>query len=143
MGETAGVRALEGERVCLDARRHGIVLARPLTQAVALAAAGVVLVAAGWPVSPAGALALGFAAAVGVAAVWRWERHRLVITDHRVVVVEGILRRRTAAVRRARMSSLEVRQSVPGRLLDYGTLVAGDLVVPYVPRPGEVSELLR
>jgi len=137
------VPALEGERVCLEARRHGIVLARPLGQAFALAAAGLVLLAAGWPVSAAGALALALAAAIGVAAVWRWERHRLVITDQRLVVLEGILRRRSAGVRLARMSSLEVRQGVLGRLLGYGTLVAGDLVVAYVARPGEVSQLLR
>ena len=134
---------LEGEQVCLEARRHGIVLARPLGQAFALAAAGVVLVAAGWPVSAAGALALGLGAAIGVAAVWRWERHRLVITNERVVVLEGVLRRRSAGVRLARMSSLEVRQGVLGRLLGYGTLVAGDLVVSHVPRPAEVTELLR
>src|SRR2546423_137041 len=37
------------EEICFDARRHGAVLARPLAQAVALALAGGVLLAAPWP----------------------------------------------------------------------------------------------
>ena len=133
---------IDGERVCLEARRHGIVLARPLAQAFALAGAGAVLVVRGWPVSPAGALALALAAAVALGAVWRWERARLVVTNEKLYVLEGIARRRAAAVRLARMGSLEVEQGVLGRLLDYGTLVADELEIEYVARPRELARLL-
>ena len=51
------------EHVCLDARRHTVVLARPLSRAVGLAAAGILLLALPWPVSAAGALVLVVAAA--------------------------------------------------------------------------------
>ena len=37
------------ERVCFDARRHGVVLARPLAQAVVLAVSGAVLLWQPWP----------------------------------------------------------------------------------------------
>ena len=134
--------AFHGERVRLEARRHGIVLARPLGQAFLLAATGVVLVARGWPVSPAGALALALGAAVAVLAVWRWDRARLVVTGETLYVLEGIVRRRSASVRLARMPSLEVEQTVLGRLLGYGTVVAGELEIAYVAHPRDVSRLL-
>src|SRR5919199_3217459 len=42
-GEATGVLASAEERVCLEARRHGIVLARPLARAVAVALLGAAL----------------------------------------------------------------------------------------------------
>jgi membrane protein YdbS with pleckstrin-like domain len=130
------------ERVRLDARRHEIVLARPLTEALALAAAGALLLAHGWPLSPAGALLLAAAAARLFPAVWRWERTRLVITTDRLSVVYGTLRRHAAVVALEHLGPIEVEQSLLGRLLGYGTVRAGDLEIPYVPRPHEVSALL-
>jgi hypothetical protein len=35
-----------------------------------------------------------------------------------------------------------VEQSPLGRLLGYGTVIAGNLEIPYVPRPGEICRLL-
>ena len=133
---------LDGERVRVEVRRHGIVLARPLAQAFVLAGAGAVLVARGWPVSPAGALALVAGAAVAVLAVWRWERTSLVVTSETLYLLEGIVRRRAASVRLARMSSLEVEQGALGRLLGYGTLSAGELKIAFVSHPRELSRLL-
>ena len=52
------------EHVYLDARRHGIVLVRPLARALALAVLGVVGFAVGWPASLAGATLLALAAAL-------------------------------------------------------------------------------
>jgi hypothetical protein len=42
-----------------------------------------------------------------------------------------------------RLGPVEVEQGVVGRVLGYGTLVAGELEVPYVARPREVARLLR
>jgi hypothetical protein len=129
--------------VRLDARPHGIVLAGPLAKALVLAGAGGALLALGRPLAPLGALPLALAAAIALRAVWRWERTRLLVTDDEVRVVSGTLRRRAASVSRGRIGPVEVEQSLVGRVLGYGTLVAGDLEVPYVARPGEVARLLR
>jgi hypothetical protein len=36
---------------------------------------------------------------------------------------------------------VEVEQSALGRMLGYGTVIAGDLEIPYVPDPGRVCSL--
>ena len=82
------------EEVCFDARRHGVVLARPLAQAAVLSLLGSVLLAQPWPLLVPGAALVVLAAAVVLRAVWRWERTRLVVTTEKVCVVDGTLRRR-------------------------------------------------
>lgn len=131
------------DTVRLDARRHGVVLARPLVKALVFAGAGGVLFAIGWPVSPLGVVPLALAAVIALGAVWRWERTRLVVTAEDVSLLSGTLRRRGASVPLARIGRVEVEQGLLGRLLGYGTLVAGELEIPYVARPGEVARLLR
>jgi hypothetical protein len=130
------------ERIRLEARRHEIVLARPLGEALALAAGGALLLARGWPLSPGGALLFALAAARLLPAVWRWERTRLVITTDRLSVSYGTLRRHAAVVGLEHLGPIEVEQSLLGRLLGYGTVRAGELEIRYVPRPHEVSALL-
>ena len=115
----------------------------PLAKALVLAGAGAVLLTIGWPVSPLGALGVGAAAVVLLGAVWRWERTRLVVTSDELRVVSGTLRRRSASVALSRLGPVEVEQGVLGRVLGYGTLVAGDLEVPHVARPRAVERLLR
>ena len=44
------------EEVCFDARRHGVVLARPVAQAIVLAAAGGALLTQPWPLAVPGAI---------------------------------------------------------------------------------------
>src|SRR5881398_2574763 len=84
------------EQVFLDARRHGIVLLRPLLKAGLAAVAGAAAIAAGrgWSVSAAGATLLALAAAVAVGAVWRWDRTQVVVTSEKLFVVHGVVRRR-------------------------------------------------
>jgi uncharacterized membrane protein YdbT with pleckstrin-like domain len=130
------------ERVRLDRRRHGVVLARPFTRAFALAAAGVAAVAAGWPVSLPGPFLLLLAAGMALHAVWRWERTHVVVTTEKLFVVHGTVRRRAAAVRLARVGPVEVEQSLAGRLLGYGTVIAGGLEIPYVSEPRELARLV-
>ncbi|TMM10200.1 MAG: hypothetical protein E6F98_13165 [Actinobacteria bacterium] len=131
------------ERVYVDARRHGVVLVRPLSRALVLAVLGSIAFLGGWPVSVAGAALLGLAALGAVTAVWRWDRTRVVLTGERLFVVRGTLRRRAAAVRLAKVQTVEVEQSLFGRLLGYGTVVAGDLEISCVARPGEMHGLLN
>jgi uncharacterized membrane protein YdbT with pleckstrin-like domain len=135
-----------GEEVRLDARPHGAALVRPLTRPLALAVLGAMVAVVGsevhWAIAAVGAGALALAALLALRAVWRWDRTRLVLTTEKLYVGYGIAQRRAAAVRLARVPALEFEQGVVGRVLGYGTLVAGDFEVPYVPDARRVRRLL-
>jgi membrane protein YdbS with pleckstrin-like domain len=131
------------ERVCLDERRHAVVLALPFVRALGLAAVGIGLMAIGWPASIAGVALQVVGAAVAVKAVWTWEQTRVVLTTDKLFVVHGTLRKRAAAVRLARIGAVEIEQGLVGRVLGYGTIVAGDLEIEYVPRPRDVYGLVE
>jgi membrane protein YdbS with pleckstrin-like domain len=131
------------EQICLDARRHGVVLARPLGQALALAGAGAVLLALPWPLAVPGAALVVAAAIVCLRAVWLWERARLVVTTEKLFVVDGTLRRRSSSVPLRTVGRLELEQTFPGRLLGYGTIVAGSLEIEHVPEPRSVYRLVE
>jgi uncharacterized membrane protein YdbT with pleckstrin-like domain len=131
------------EEICFDARRHGVVLARPLAQAALLALLGALLLAQPWPFLVPGAVLVMLAAAVMLRAVWRWERTRLVVTTEKVCLLDGTLRRRSSAVRLRTVENLELEQSMAGRLLGYGTLVAGPLEIDHVPEPRNVYRLVE
>ena len=131
------------EKVCLDERRHAVVLAGPFVRASGLAAVGIGLMAVGWPVSILGVVLQAVAAFVALRAVWDWERTHVVLTTEKLFVVHGTLRRRAAAVRLARVGAVEIEQSLLGRLLGYGTIVAGELEIEYVPEPRRVYGLVE
>jgi uncharacterized membrane protein YdbT with pleckstrin-like domain len=130
------------ERIRLDERRHGIVLVASFVRAFALAGPGLLALVIGWPATVVGALLLAAAALVVVRAVWRWEHTRVVLTTEKLFVVHGTLRRRAAAVRLTRIGPVEIEQSLLGRLLGYGTIVAGELEITHVPRPERLVDRL-
>ena len=131
------------ERVCFDARRHGVVLARPLAQALVLAGAGAGLLVQTWPLQVPGAALVVAGSLLSLRAVWRWERSHLVVTTEKLFVVDGTLRRRSSSVRLRSVENLELEQTLPGRLLGYGTLVAGPLEIEHVPEPRNVYRLVE
>jgi len=131
------------EQVVLDERRHGIVLVRPLGRALALAVLGVTGFALGWPLSLAGAALLTVSALLALGSVWQWDRTRVVLTTEKLFVVHGVVRKRAAAVRLAKVTTVELEESLLGRLLGYGTVVAGDLEIRCVPHPGELCGILE
>ena len=131
------------EEVCLEARRHAIVLARPLVWAILLAGVGGVLTTVRWPVSVVGAGLVAFAALIALRAVWKWERTRVVVTTEKVFVVAGTWRRRAHAVRLAAVEAVELEQTLAGQLLGYGTVVVGPLALDHVPRPKQVYRLVE
>jgi hypothetical protein len=126
------------ERICLDERRHGIVLARPFAKAFALGGLGAGLTWIGGPLTIVGALVLAVAAGIALRAAWSWESTRVVVTTEKLYVAYGVFRRRAAGVRLARTRAIEVEQTLLGRLLRYGTLIAGELEVDYVAHPWRV-----
>jgi uncharacterized membrane protein YdbT with pleckstrin-like domain len=131
------------ERVCLEERRHAVVLAGPFLRALGLAAVGIGLMAIGWPASIGGVALQALGAFIALRAVWNWERTRVVVTTEKLFVVHGTLRRRAAAVRLARVGTVEIEQSLLGRLLGYGTIVAGELEIEYVPGPRRLYGLVE
>ena len=118
----------------LEAHRHGIALARPLLRALALALAGAACFLAPWTaVAVLGAVLLALAAVIAVVAVTRWDRTHLALTGSALVVEHGFLSRRTASIS-LKGTVFEVERTLPGRILGYGTVVAGELEMDYVPR---------
>jgi uncharacterized membrane protein YdbT with pleckstrin-like domain len=135
------VRISYREQVLYETRRHGIVLAGSLVKALVLVAVGGTLLSFGWPWSIGGALILGVAALVSLRAVWRWDRTKVVLTRDQLCVVFGLLRRRSAVVRLSSLGPVELEQTLLGRILGYGTVIAGDLEIDFVPAPWELQEL--
>jgi membrane protein YdbS with pleckstrin-like domain len=133
----------QDEQVFLDARRHGVVLARPLGQALLLAVVGGTLTAFVWPLAIAGAILVAIAAVTAIKAVWGWERLRLVVTGDRLYVVEGTIRKRARQIRLGRIDAVEIEQTTAGRMFGYGTLLVGPLEIDHVPKPREVTELVE
>ena len=133
--------AAPDEEIYFDARRHGVVLARPVAQAVVLAVSGGILLTQPSPLPLAGAALVALAALICLRAVWCWERAHLVVTTEKLFVVDGTLRRRSSSVRLRAVENLELEQSLVGRVLGYGTLVAGSLEIQHVPQPRSVYRL--
>ena len=123
----------------LETRQHGVVLARPLLRALVVAGAGAALIVVGmpvaWPLGIVGAVGLGLGALIALRAVLRWDRTLLVVTSRKLLVLHGVVRRRAAASALGPGGAVEVEQGLVGRMLGYGTVVAGELEVPYVPDP--------
>jgi len=126
----------EHDSVRLEARPHGAALAGPLARSLVLAGLGAAVAVLGsrlaWPVAAVGALAVAAAALAAFRAVLAWDRTRLIVTRDQLVVVHGLVRRRIAAVD-VDGAAIRIEQTIPGRVLGYGTIVAGDLEVPFVP----------
>src|SRR5262249_17739708 len=129
--------------VCLEARRHGVVLVGPLVRAFVAAGLGAFLLTLPWPVPVLGAALVGVGAVLGVVAVWRWDRTRLVVTTEKVVRGEGVLRRHESTVLLRTLDGVRLERSLPGRLLGYGTIVVGPVRVSHVTHPRQVTALLE
>jgi uncharacterized membrane protein YdbT with pleckstrin-like domain len=117
-----------------EAHRHGIALARPLSRAFVLALGGAACFVAPWSALAAvGAVLLALAAVIAFFAVARWERTHLVVTGNTLVVEHGFLSRRSASVS-LHGTVFEIERPLLGRILGYGTVVAGELEIDAVPR---------
>jgi uncharacterized membrane protein YdbT with pleckstrin-like domain len=118
----------------IETHRHGIALARPFLRALVFALAGVACFFAPWTaVAAVGAVLLALAALIAVVAVTRWDRTHLAVTGSALVVEHGLLSRRTASIS-LNGTVFEVERTLLGRILGYGTVVAGELEMDYVPR---------
>jgi uncharacterized membrane protein YdbT with pleckstrin-like domain len=107
---------------------------RPLFRSVLLAAAGVACFFAPWTaLAVVGAVLLALAAVIAVTGVTRWDRTHLTVTKNALVVEYGLMSRKSASVS-LNGTVFEVERTPLGRILGYGTVVAGELEIDGVPR---------
>jgi uncharacterized membrane protein YdbT with pleckstrin-like domain len=122
---------LPGEAVVYRARLHWIVLLREIVLTVALG--GLAIAALGFSMSRAaghaaagvawaGALSLIIAVAVLATGIVRRSATEIAVTSRRLLIKTGILSRHTIELMLAKIESINVTESAPGRMLGFGTL---------------------
>lgn len=117
-----------GEEVLVDIRPHWTSLLGPLLATLVVVSLAVTLdieidhapVAAHWAEGVAAALPCAWL----VARFLRWRRTDLVVTNRRVLLRHGVVRRRLAQVSLDELTRVEVEQTLPRRLVGSGRLVA-------------------
>jgi uncharacterized membrane protein YdbT with pleckstrin-like domain len=123
---------LQGETVVYETGLHWLVYGRAILLLLAGAALAIATVAvtAGHIAAPAaeGALvAAGLVALFGffsyVAAATRRASTELAVTDQRVIYKSGVFARHTLEMNRSKVESVDVDQSIFGRIFGYGTVV--------------------
>lgn len=118
----------EGEAIICEATVHWIVYLRAVIIGLLALATGLAasrFSGTDWTWILGGIfIVLAIAAAVSWfnAFVDRWATE-LAITDRRIIVKRGVIRRSTNEMNRSKVESVLVRQSIFGRLLDFGTIV--------------------
>jgi membrane protein YdbS with pleckstrin-like domain len=121
------------ERIHLITREHGVVLVRPFLRATLVVAlfGGATYELARSPVPSPVRWSVALVAAVVVSIsllglvrrVGRWNSRRLVVTDRRAVLRNGMLSRRMTAVPLEDLHDLQIHVTGPGRLLRYGAVI--------------------
>lgn len=138
-----------GETVLHRTLRHWVVLMRWIGSAAVLAVLGLVMASiygfAGWQGAGIGAwigvALLVIAALVALPAILRWVTEIYLVTDRRVIRVAGVLNKQALDSGLAKINDVRLTQTVPGRLLGYGTLEiitaseSGINRLEYLPRP--------
>ena len=135
--------------------KHWIILVAPFLIPALLVVAGAIVVnvlAAG--TIGAGARTVESMALVGAAAIWLlWAwlyrvSSSLTLTNQRVIQEEGILRRTSNVIPIDRIQDMSIKQSILGRLFDYGDIeidtagVVANEVFTYVPGPERLRDQL-
>ena len=108
-----------GEQITYRAYLHWIIYGR----AVVLILIGVPLLFAEGAGGTIGLIAILLAALDFLrAAIDRWTTE-IAVTDQRVILKHGLIRRDTIEINMPKVESVDVRQSILGRLLNYGTVI--------------------
>ena len=78
-----------------------------------------------------------------------WWIERIVITDKRVMLAQGIITHKVAMMPLSKVTDLTFQRTLDGRMLGYGTIIvesAGQIQalnqIDYMPRPEEIYEAL-
>lgn len=143
---------LPTERRVIRVRQHWAVMINPLTQTALFLLAVVI----GQNLLPGNVVVDNIAFYLGLVAALRftvltilWWIERIVITDKRVMLAEGIITHKVGMMPLAKVTDLTFERSLGGRLFGYGTLVvesAGQIQalnrIEYMPNPEEIYEAL-
>jgi uncharacterized membrane protein YdbT with pleckstrin-like domain len=119
---------IKGESVKYRARRHWVSYGRALLVALALVAAGVLLVMLNAARTDLpflmwiGVTLFIAAVAVLVATKVQNDAAEFAVTNKRVILKTGIVKRRTIEMFLAKIETVGVDQSVAGRMLNFGTI---------------------
>lgn len=118
-----------GEEPVLEVHRHGMVVAGPVLQTVAVLV-GAALIGSFFSLDDTtdpidtvvGLIAIFFALRLG----WKllvWRNEKIVVTDQRIFDVSGVLTRRVATVPLEKVTDMTYRRTIGGRVLGYGDLI--------------------
>jgi uncharacterized membrane protein YdbT with pleckstrin-like domain len=144
---------ITGEHVVERVQLHWIVLAGP--SLAAILGAFLVGYTIQWPRSPSQAQAwvmarivFGIAGVVLLARVIRWCTTECVLTNKRLVVKTGWLRRDLVEIWLTKIEGVQLHQTIVGRLLGYATLVVTGLggtreLHPNIVAPARFQQAIR
>ncbi|MBK6888193.1 MAG: PH domain-containing protein [Tetrasphaera sp.] len=112
-----------GERVFLNVPQHVLCLWKPALAVIFLTA--VMISSVVHNQLPSGLLTLCWLAAVAWLVWSEFERRHntFVATDQRILKIEGLINRRVPVMRRGKVTDLELKRSLLGRVFNYGTIV--------------------
>lgn len=144
-----------GERVLLTTRRHPVVLVKPVALwlvALLVLSSISMFVTEGNPIVFVDQAVLWLSLAVTAYLLVLgliWWKSTYVVTDERVLLLQGLLSVNVSSVRLARVTETSFNRSVLGRILGYGDLkldAAGEQLslatLSRLPRAGEVYRLI-
>lgn len=143
---------LPTERRVIRVRQHGIVLFVDVVQS-ALVLAALILIDV---YAPETMIIDNLTWYAGLVVVFRltvlvalWWVERIVITDKRVMLSQGILTHNVGMMPLGKVTDLTFQRTLPGRILGYGTMViesAGQIQalnrIDFMPRPEEIYEAI-
>lgn len=116
-----------GETLIYRTRLHWLIYGRAIIVAGLAVAAVVAGYGAGANFQDAGLIAGGFflllAAVFAIIAAIKRATTELAVTDHRVIFKRGIVSRYTIEMARSKVESVDVEQSIGGRIFNYGTIL--------------------
>ena len=112
MSET---KAPSEEDISYEAQLHPIILAPPL----AIFAGGIGSIFFN-PIAAIALLLFSIVAIVG--SYWKLSTTRIIVTPRRVIYRTGVIARRTIEMNKDKIESIDVAQSILGRLFDFGSV---------------------
>lgn len=117
---------LPDETAEIETRRHWMILARPVLISLAIIAVAMFVLSSD-PYSDSminvvAAALLGVAGYLGYQ-ILEWRLDHFVVTDRRVLLVSGVLTKKTAVMPLLKVTDLTYEQSPLARILGYGTFV--------------------
>ncbi len=143
---------LPTERRVIRVRRHWAFVAKDIVQTALV----LVVVVVAQRLLPASVLGDNIAFYVVLVTVLRftiftvmWWIERLVVTDKRVMLTEGVIVHKVGMMPLSKVTDLTFQRSLGGRIFGYGSVIvesAGQIQalneIDYIPRPEEVYEAL-